>query len=96
MKKTFFLLLGWLTVPHVICYFFAKNKKIIDKDVVRWVLCSKQSNPLLGGAKYSVKFNVASSFYERIQKCVLSPYGKEEVVLKLPTSCVNTLHLDKV
>lgn len=49
MKKMFFLLLGWLTVPHVICYLFARNKKIIDKDVVRWVLCSKQSNPLLGG-----------------------------------------------
>lgn len=35
----------------------------------------------LGGQKNSIKFNVASSFYERIQKCVLSPYGKEEVVL---------------
>lgn len=51
MKKIAFLLFGWLTVPHVICYLFAKNKKMIDKDVVRWVQCSKQSNPLWGGAK---------------------------------------------
>lgn len=49
-----------------------------------------------GGQKNSIKFNVASSFYERIQKCVLSPYGKEEVVFKLSASFVNTLHLDKV
>lgn len=51
MKKIAFLLFGWLTVPHAICYLFAKNKKMIDKDVVRWVQCSKLSNPLWGAKK---------------------------------------------
>lgn len=51
MKKIFFLLFGWLAIPHIICYLFARNKCIIDKDVVRWVQCSKQQNPM-GGVKF--------------------------------------------
>ena len=51
-----------------------------------YVGCNAQSCQILyGGQKNSIKFNVASSFYERIQKCVLSPYGKEEVVFPLST-----------
>lgn len=49
MKKVFFLFFGWLTLPHVVFYLFAPNKAVIDKDIARWVQCSKQSNPLWGG-----------------------------------------------
>lgn len=50
MRKAFFLFFGWLTIPHILFYLVAKNKQIIDKDIVRWVQCSRQFNPLWGGA----------------------------------------------
>ena len=34
MRKAFFLFFGWLTIPHILCYLVAKNKQIIDKDIV--------------------------------------------------------------
>ena len=48
MRKKIFLFLGWLTIPHILCYLVAKNKQTIDKDIVRWVQCSRQFNPLWG------------------------------------------------
>lgn len=48
MRKILFWFFSWLTIPHILCYLVAKNKQIIDKDIVRWVQCSHQFNPLWG------------------------------------------------
>lgn len=51
-KKLIFVLFGWLTIPHALCYLLAKNKSTIDKDIDRWVVCSKNRNPFRGGNPY--------------------------------------------
>lgn len=40
MKKVFFLLFGWLTIPHVFMYLLSRNKQTINKDVERWAKCA--------------------------------------------------------
>lgn len=49
MRKILFLFFSWLMIPHILCYLVAKNKQIIDKDIARWVQCSRQFNPFWGG-----------------------------------------------
>ena len=81
MKKIAFLLFGWLTVPHVICYLFAKNKKMIDKDVVRWVQCSKQSNPLWGGKKIALNLMWLLLFMKEYRNVFYLRMGKKKLFL---------------
>ena len=47
MKQIKFLCMGWLTIPHVMCYLFAKNRETIDKDIIRWIKCA-QAKPIGG------------------------------------------------
>ena len=53
MKKVFFLLFGWLTIPHVFMYLLARNKQIINKDVDRWAKCA-QIKPIGGGNSFII------------------------------------------
>lgn len=45
MKKIYFYLFAWLTIPHIIVYLFSKNKHIIDIDIKRWTHCTKIHPP---------------------------------------------------
>ena len=53
MKKVFFLLFGWLTIPHVFMYLLSRNKQIINKDVDRWAKCA-QIKPIGGGNSFII------------------------------------------
>ena len=53
MKKVFFLLFGWLTIPHVFMYLLSRNKHTIEKDVERWAKCA-QIRPIGGGNSFII------------------------------------------
>ena len=53
MKKVFFLLFGWLTIPHVFMYLLSRNKQTINKDVERWSKCA-QIRPIGGGNSFII------------------------------------------
>lgn len=81
MKKVFFLLFGWLTLPHVIFYLFAKNKGIIGKDIARWVECSKQPNPLCGGKSLLLNLMWLLLFFKEYRNVFYLRMGKKKIFL---------------
>ena len=65
MKKVFFLLFGWLTIPHVFMYLLSRNKQTINKDVERWSKCA-QIRPIGGGQFPYNQHDVAFALYQGI------------------------------
>jgi hypothetical protein len=50
MRKIVFLLMSWLTIPHILFYLLSKNKKVLDKDIDRWAQClNVKESVILGG-----------------------------------------------
>lgn len=95
-KKLIFVLFGWLTIPHALCYLLAKNKSTIDKDIDRWVVCSKNRNPFRGGAILTSQFDVAPAVHAGVPQRVLPPNGVEKAFVGLSASVVFALHMDSV
>lgn len=52
IKKLYFILFGWLTLPHISLYLVSHNKQVINEDVDRWTLCAQISKSALGGGKH--------------------------------------------
>lgn len=46
MKKLYFYLFAWLTIPHIIAYYLCLNKNIINIDIRRWSQVTKIQPPL--------------------------------------------------
>lgn len=57
MKKILFWLFSWLTIPHIVAYFFSPNKGVIHKDVIRWYQCAKIQLILGGGKGFLTKLS---------------------------------------
>lgn len=51
MKKIHFILMSWLTIPHVIVYLLFHEKKILNKDIERWTECTHICHNVTGGEK---------------------------------------------
>jgi serine O-acetyltransferase len=75
MRKIVFLLLSWLTIPHILFYLLSKNKKVLDKDIDRWAQCLNVKESVIRGGKnrllnlaYILLFNkeFRNVFYLRI------------------------------
>lgn len=51
MKKLYFMLFFWLTIPHIIIARLSHNKGVIKKDVDRWAECTQLHFCVGGGEK---------------------------------------------
>jgi hypothetical protein len=54
---------------------------MIDKDVVRWVLCSKLSNPLLGGENIVLNLMWLLLFMKEYRNVFYLRMGKKKLFL---------------
>ena len=82
MKKVFFLCFGWLTIPHIVFYIIAKNKPTIDKDIVRWVQCTNQCNPLWGGKSNLLNLMWLLMFMKEYRNLFYLRMGKKKYFLR--------------
>lgn len=82
MKKIFFLLFGWLTFPHVFFYKATKNRQIIDKDIVRWVQCSKQECQFGGGKSLILNLIWLLLFVREFRNVFYLRMGKKKHLLR--------------
>lgn len=78
-----------LSVPHIILYFFSKNKKVIDEDILFWCKTLKVFYPKPVALSYFLLFHPAlrAIFYYRIGhlSCIVS------IILKpVPNSIIGS------
>lgn len=58
MKKLYFMLFFWLTIPHIIIARLSHNKGVIKKDVDRWAECTQLHFCVGGGKRYNWMLNL--------------------------------------
>ena len=93
MRKAFFLMFGWLTVPHICCYVFAKNRQTIDKDIVRWVQCSREFCPLGGGKSMTLNLMWLLLFMKEYRNVFYLRIGKKKFLLRWYLPPLSTLYI---
>ena len=79
MKKVFFLLFGWLTIPHVFMYLLSRNKQTINKDVERWAKCA-QIRPI-GGNSFIINMMWLLLYIKEYRNVFYLRMGKKKWVL---------------
>ena len=80
MKKVFFLLFGWLTIPHVFMYLLSRNKQTINKDVERWAQCA-QIRPIGGGNSFIINMMWLLLYIKEYRNVYYLRMGKKKWLL---------------
>lgn len=80
MKKIYFYLFAWLTIPHIFVYLFSKNKRIIDIDIKRWTQCTK-IHPPKGGKFLFVNLIWLLLFFKEFRNIFYLRIGKIKFLL---------------
>lgn len=92
MKRLFFLLYKVVLIPHLILYYFSKNKAIINQDLERWAKAKKITKGnlslLLNFLTHSPDFRSIFYFRNRHNDIshILNMYCSKDTSFKIDTS----------